>query len=198
MTRSRALALAAALLAATLLAAGCRARRAPAPAPPPRPVRAFTPPPPLVPALVVLHEPEIAETQSPVSVLPPPAASTRFPPPPPVRRRPAAPAAKPAAEPEEPAPPEPQAAPAIRLGEVLPASLARQLEQRLAEHTASARRVLDSIGSRRLSRDQADLAARIRAFLRQSEQMRARDLSAAAELSRRAALLAQELERSLK
>lgn len=196
MTRSRALA--AAFLASVLLAAGCRARRAAAPAPPPRPVRAFTPPPPLVPALVVLHEPEVAETQLPVSVLPPPAATTRFPPPPPVRRRRGAPAAKPAPEPEEPTPPEPQAAPAIHLGEVLPAALARQLEQRLAEHTASARRVLDSIGSRRLSRSQADLAARIRAFLRQSERMRARDLAAAAELSRRAALLAQELERSLR
>lgn len=191
--------LAAALLAAALFAAGCRARRPPAPAAPPRPVRSFTPPPPLVPALVVLREPEIAETQFPVSVLPPPPpASTEFPPPPPVRRRPAAPAAKPGPEPEEPAQPETPAAPEIRLGEVLPSGVARQLERQLAENIASARGVLERIRARRLSREQSDLAARIRAFLRQAEQMRARDLSAAAELSRRAALLAQELDRNLR
>lgn len=189
--------LASALLAAALFAAGCRARRAPAPAPPPRPVRSFTPPPPFLPAPVVLSEPEIAETQLPVSVLPPPPSATaEFPPPPPVRRRPAAPAAKPEAG--ETAQPETPALPEIRLGEVLPSDVARQLERQLAENTASARGVLERIRARRLSREQADLAARIRAFLRQAEQMRARDLSAAAELSRRAALLAQELERNLR
>ncbi|MEJ5368660.1 MAG: hypothetical protein WHT08_10100 [Bryobacteraceae bacterium] len=188
---------AALLLAAALLAGGCRARRAPAPAVPARPLRVFTPPPPLVPALVLLEEPAVPETKDAVSVLPPPPSSFRgFPPPPPVRRRPAPPPAKPEAG--EPAQPEPPAAPEIRLGEVLPADVARQLERQLAANTAAARGVLERIRGRRLTREQADLAARIRAFLQQAGQMRARDLAAAAELSRRAALLAQELERNLR
>lgn len=190
-----------ALLAAALLASGCRARRAPAPAPPPRPVRPFIPPPAIVPAAVLLAEPQIAETQPPVSVLPPPPlppALSQVPPPPrPARRRPAAPAAKP--EPEEPAPETPAApAPEIRLGEVLPGDVTRQLEQQMAENSAAARQVLDRIRGRRLGRDQADLAARIRAFLQQAQQLRARDLSAAAGLARRAALLAEELNRTLR
>jgi hypothetical protein len=49
-----------------------------------------------------------------------------------------------------------------------------------------------------LSREQAELAARIRGFLRQAGEIRARDLAAAAELSRRASLLARELEKSLR
>jgi hypothetical protein len=114
-----------------------------------------------------------------------------------VRRRPAAPAAKP--EPEEPAPETPAApAPEIRLGEVLPGDVTRQLEQQMAENSAAARQVLDRIRGRRLGRDQADLAARIRAFLQQAQQLRARDLSAAAGLARRAALLAEELNRTLR
>lgn len=188
-----------ALLAAALFSAGCRARRAPAPAVPARPVRAFVPPPPIVPAAVVLAEPETSETQTPVSVLPPPplpSAFPRVPPPPrPARRRPAAkPGPEETAAPETPAEP----APAVRLGEVIPRDLARQLERRLAADSAAARQVLERIRGRRLSRDQADLAARIRAFLRQADQMRASDLSAAAELSRRAALLAQELGKTLR
>ncbi len=190
-----------ALLAAALLAAGCRAGRAPAPSPPPRPVRTFSPPPAIVPAAVVLAEPQIAETQPPVSVLPPPPlppALSRVPPPPrPVRRRPPAPAAKP--EPEETAPEVPaEPAPEIRLGEVLPGEVARRLEQQFARDSAAASQVLDRIRGRRLSREQADLAARIRAFLQQAQQLRARDLSAAAGLARRAALLAGELNRTLR
>lgn len=192
-------ALALALFGAAFFSAGCRARRAPAPAVPARPVRVFLPPPPIVPALVVLAEPEMLETQTAVSVLPPPplpSAMPQVPPPPrPMRRRPAAkPESEETAAPETPAEP----APAVRLGEVLPGGLARQLERNLAAHSAAARQVLDRIRGRRLSRDQTDLAARIRAFLRQAEQMRASDLSAAAELSRRAALLAQELEKTLR
>lgn len=192
-------ALSLAVLSAALFSAGCRARRAPAPAVPARPVRAFVPPPPIVPASVVLAEPEAPETQTPISVLPPPPVPSAFPqvlpPPRPARRRPAA---KP--EPEETATPETPAepAPTIRLGEVLPGNLTRQLERRLADNSAAARKVLERIRGRRLSRDQADLAARIRAFLRQAEQMRSSDLTAAAELSRRAALLAQELEKTLR
>lgn len=192
-------ALAAAILAAALFSAGCRARR-PAPAPPPpRPLRVFTPPPDVIPAAVVLAEPQTPETQTPVSVLPPPPlppALSQVPPPPrPARRRPAA---KP--EPDEPPVPEIPAEPApeIRLGEVLPGEVARQLERQLAQNAAAARAVLERLRGRRLSRDQADLASRVRSFLRQAEQIRARDLSAAAELSRRASLLAQELDKSLR
>lgn len=189
--------LALALFSTALIAQGCRSRRAPAPAVPARPVRVFTPPPPPAPALVVLGEPEIAETKPPVSVLPPPPPSfPGFPPPPPARRRTAVPAPKP--ETGEPAHPEPPSAPEIRLGEVLPSEVARRLEHQLAENAAAARAVLARIRARRLTREQAELAARIRAFLQQAEQMRARDLAAAAELSRRAALLAQDLERNLK
>lgn len=195
-------ALALAVLASVLFSAGCRARRAPAPAAPVRPVRVFTPPPPMTPATAVLAEPEMEEPAIPVSALPqpplPPAVSEYPPSPRAVRRRPATPAAKPG--PEEPTNPESPAEPVpeIRLGEVLPGSVTRQLEQQLAENSAAARQVLERIRGRRLSRDQADLAARIREFLRQAEQIRARDLSAAAELSRRASLLARELDKSLR
>ncbi len=193
--------LAACLAAAALMFPGCRTRPAPAPAAPARPVRAFVPPPAIVPALVVLREPDEIETQPPVSVLPPPPlppALSRVPPPPrSVRRRPPAVAAKP--EPEETAPEVPaEPAPEIRLGEVLPGEVARSLEQQFARDSAAASQVLDRIRGRRLSREQADLAARIRAFLQQAQQLRSRDLSAAAGLARRAALLAGELNRTLR
>jgi len=81
---------------------------------------------------------------------------------------------------------------------VLPGDVASQYARQLDADLAAARRVLNSLRGRNLSREQADLANRIRTFLQQAEQIRARDLAAAAELGRRAAVLAQELERALR
>lgn len=194
-------ALAAALCAVVLIGPACR-KRAPAAPPPP----AFQPPPPITPAPVPMEEPAAVEKQQTPAELPkPPVPSvTEQLPPPPRPARPRRPAPRPApAKPEEAAPaPQPAetapAAPRPRLGEVLPGDAAAQYARQLEADMAAARQVLNALRGRRLSREQTDLANRIRTFLQQAERIRPRDLAAAAELGRRAALLAQELQRTLR
>lgn len=152
-----------------------------------------------------MEEPAPIEKQVPPAELPqppvPPAVEQLPPPPKPVRQRravgrPTTP--KPVEPAPAPQPSEPAAAAAPRLGEVLPDALAAQYTRQLDADMAAARQVLEALRGRRLTREQTELAGRIRTFLQQAAQIRRRDLAAAAELGRRAALLAQELERTLR
>jgi len=198
--------IAAVMAAGALLLFGpsCK-RRAPKTPPPPAPQQTFEPPPPIRPAPVPMEEPAAADKGQPPAALPqppvPPAVEQLPPPPKPARQR--RPAPRPAApKPEEPpapaAPAETAPAPNLRLGEVLPDDVAAQYERQLAADAAAAREVLAQARGRRLSREQSDLAARIRNFLEQAERIRQRDLASAAALGRRAALLAGELARTLR
>lgn len=161
----------------------------------PRPIEEPPLPPPPMPA-----PPE----QEPSVITP---SVIKLPPPPkPVRKRSNRTAAKPkpadskpaetpATTPSEPAAQPPQPAPVLE--EVIPGDETRRLRQNLADHQAIAREALAALKGRRLTREQNETAARIRAFLRQAAETENRDIAAAAELARRAALLAVDLRKSL-
>jgi hypothetical protein len=83
------------------------------------------------------------------------------------------------------------------LEEVLSGGESRRLRQNLADHQAAARRALDALKGRHLTREQSETASRVRAFLSQAAETESRDIAAAAELARRAALLAEDLRKSL-
>ncbi|MBI4893884.1 MAG: hypothetical protein HY821_24925, partial [Acidobacteria bacterium] len=61
-----------------------------------------------------------------------------------------------------------------------------------------ARQTLTRLTGRALSRDQAETASRIRSFLSQADEAQAKDPSLAAQLARRAELLARDLLNSVK
>ncbi len=66
------------------------------------------------------------------------------------------------------------------------------------QSTAAARVTLSRLQGRKLTAEQADAADRIRTFTSQAEQARKTDLRTAAQLARRAAVLARDLEANLK
>ncbi len=211
MRMGRFLALAAALIV-LVFQLGCR-RTQKAPPTPAAPVPKVEMPPPLKPQAKPLEEPQLPTPPQPtpqkepqmspnVITVPPP------PPPQPARRtkptqaakpKPAEPppATTPAAPAEETKPVQPAALPEPVLGEVIPGDQARRLEQTLAANLGTAQSVLAQIKGRRLTREQSESANRVRAFIRQSEQARRSDIAVAAELSRRAALLAEDLRKTL-
>jgi hypothetical protein len=84
------------------------------------------------------------------------------------------------------------------LGEVIPGDEARRLERSLADDLSAARSALASLKGRKLTREQSESATRIRAFVSRAEEVRKNDIAAAAELARRAALLSDDLLRTLK
>ena len=95
---------------------------------------------------------------------------------------------EPAVQPQKPAP---------VLEEVIPGDESKRLRQSLAENETAARKALDSLKRRRLTREQNETANRVRAFLRQASEAESSDIAAAAELARRAALLAEDLRKSI-
>lgn len=112
---------------------------------------------------------------------------------------PAEPSQAPAAE-QTPAPPPPlppSAAPAPKLGEVLPADKRKAYQASIDNDLAAAQKVLKEIEGRPLTREQAENADRVRAFIHQAGEARDSDISGAAQLARRAAILAGELVKSL-
>ncbi|MBN9659731.1 MAG: hypothetical protein J0H49_16220 [Acidobacteria bacterium] len=98
--------------------------------------------------------------------------------------------------PVNPAPPPTK--PEIKLAEVLTEEQRRDYNQTIDDSVGEARRALVSLQGRTLSREQSENESRVRTFIRQAEDTRASDVRAAAQLSRRAALLARELLESLK
>lgn len=98
--------------------------------------------------------------------------------------------------PANPAPPVTK--PEIKLAEVLTEEQRRDYNQTIDESVGEARRALVSLQGRTLSREQSENESRVRTFIRQAEETRASDVRAAAQFSRRAALLARELLETLK
>jgi hypothetical protein len=160
----------------------------------PHPIEEPPQPPPPLPAPPEQQPSVIAPN---VIKLPPPPKAAKKRPARPAAAKPKPEEAKPAGEPAEPAaqPAPPSTAPVLE--EVLPGDQSRRLRQSLASYQSAARHALAAIQGHRLSREQNETAARARAFLRQSEAAEGRDIAAAAELARRAALLAEDLRKSI-
>lgn len=219
----RASAVCAVLLVLTL--AGCRRAPKQPPTPPPPSVSAppLEMPPAPKPEPRVIEEPPLPPPPLPAPPEEEPTVITpsviKLPPPPkPARKRgngrpqaakPKPPETKPAdpkaadpkpaeappAQPADPAAQPPQPAPVLE--EVIPGDETRRLKQSLAESQAAARNSLAALKGRRLSREQNETANRVRAFLRQAAETESRDIGSAAELARRAALLAEDLRKSI-
>lgn len=92
-----------------------------------------------------------------------------------------------------PVPPPPPPA----LGEILTDARRRELENSLSEDVARARAALARTSGRRLTASQRESVNRIRTFIQQAEQAKTHDLSTALQLARRAALLGDDLARSM-
>lgn len=91
------------------------------------------------------------------------------------------------------APAEEPAAPAPQLGEVMTPGQRAELRRAFDEASAQARQSLSKLEGRALTAEQAESAARVKSFLSQAESLLEADLRSAAELARRAALLARDL-----
>ena len=76
---------------------------------------------------------------------------------------------------------------------MIPADQRRQLDANYTADLRTARDVLARLGTAKLDGTRAEMATRVRSFIRQAEEYHARDLVAAAELARRARLLAEDL-----
>lgn len=159
------------------------------------------PPPPPLPSPIKPHPPD---PMPPPGVQPPaPGLPKDAPPGTPVEELPPAP--KPEPQPRRrssrpvPAPPvnAPKAAPAEepapQLGEVLTPGQRTELRRAFDDASAQARQSLSKLEGRALTAEQAESAARVRAFLSQAESLLEGDPRSAAELARRAALLARDL-----
>jgi hypothetical protein len=169
-------------------AGGCRSSRI-TPAPPiaPAPVAAAAAPAPTPEAAV-----PTPASAPPAAAAPAPATVAPQPPSPAPVIHPPTPKPGPA---EAPAPP-PLPPPAF--GQILTPQ--QQTEFRVAYRQSAefARQTLSQLSGRPLSRDQADTANRVRSFLSQADEAQSKDPSAAAQLARRAELLARDLLNSFR
>ncbi len=164
----------------TLSSGGCNwFRRTPAPKPPPTPAPAPAP-----------------ATSTPEPVPPAPAPSAPAPSPTPAAPQPStpAPAVHPPKPKSEPAPvvatPPP---PPPALGQILTPQQQAEFRRSYQQSAQFARQTLSRLSGRTLSRDQAETATRIRSFLSQADEAQSRDPAVAAQLARRAELLARDL-----
>jgi len=177
-TRPASFALAAVM---ALSAGGCTwFRRTPAPPPPATPAPAPASPqlpPPAPEALSPRPKPDPAQAPVP-------------PPPPPTAVHPPKPKADPVQAPAQP-PPSPPA-----FGQILTPQQQTEFRRSYQQSAQFARQTLRELSGRPLTRDQADTANRIRSFLSQADEAQSKDPSAAAQLARRAELLARDLVNS--
>ncbi|MDX1982595.1 MAG: ATP-binding protein [Bryobacteraceae bacterium] len=129
------------------------------------------------------------------------------PPPPPATTPVEVPAPEPTPQPAPPPkpkptpPPAPSPAPAPKppaFGEILTPQQRAEANRAYEASARSARESLARTTGRALTRDQLDAANRIRSLLKQAEDARPADPSTAAQLARRAAILANDLALSLK
>lgn len=199
------------VLALSLAASGCWfGRKKPqAASTPPPPVPASTPAPKTKP----IEPPSVTVPAKPVGSLPqmpevqPANTPAETPPPKPVTKRavrkpsPKAPSATAAATvPPAPASPQPAAAavtsPVPQLGVLLTPEQRNQYEAEYSRDMASAMDGLIHVLETSLSPSQKESMTRIRSFMRQAEDAHGRDLATAAQLARRAAVLAQDLVQS--
>jgi hypothetical protein len=204
---------AAVALTLALTLSGCMFNKklAPAPAPVPAPARIPAPtaskPPVAQPQLP--PAPDLGSAPAPsVTSLPAPVTSTSTAPPPapakpkPVSRRPnrAKPVQPPVATsvPASGSPTSPASVTAPRLEEMLTPAQQAEMNHAVDQSTAAARVTLSRLQGHKLTTEQTDTADRIRTFASQAEQARKTDLRSAAQLARRAEVLARDLEASLK
>jgi hypothetical protein len=87
--------------------------------------------------------------------------------------------------------PTPVAAPA--LGQILTEEQKSEYRRSYEVSSEAARKTLSPLSVRKLTPEQKDTLARVQSFLRQADEARGRDWSLAAQLARRAELLAQDL-----
>jgi hypothetical protein len=99
---------------------------------------------------------------------------------------------EPAQAPAQPAPPPPA------FGQILTPQQQTELRRSYQQSAQFARQTLSQLSGRALSQDQADTANRIRSFLSQADEAQSKDPSVAAQLARRAELLARDLLNSLR
>ena len=177
-----------ALLAVMALTSnGCRLFRQTPKAPSLPPVPAAAPAAPQ-PAPV---EPATAEPKpSPTAVVPVPPVPEPAPPAPGVH--PPKPKPIPAQAPAQP-PPTPPA-----LGQILTPQQQTEFRRSYQQSAQAARQALSQLSGRALTRDQADTANRIRSFLIQADEAQPKDPSTAAQLARRAEILARDLINSIR
>lgn len=185
-----------------LLLGGCH-RNKPKPGPPLvlPPAKPSTAPPPVI-------EPPKVETPAGTPTQQPPADvqnQTQLPPAPeppkprPTRRRGRTiQAAKPVTPPATPAQPAEEAKQSTpQLGEMLSADQQKLYNRQYEVAVAESRQALSRMEGKALSKEQADSAGRIRAFLEQAETARGTDLRNAVQLAQRAMLLARDLVSTL-
>jgi hypothetical protein len=199
------------LLLSLVLLTGCPFQRKPQPGPTPQlppPRDPVVTPPIQVPEVKTEEEP-LEQSPPEVStpkIVTPPAQPVKVEEPPP-RRRPRPAAVKPAPEPAPPPAPTPAApseapssgtpAQAPQLGEVLGDDQRAAYTAQITGALASARQSLESLRGKNLNKAQQDDAARVRGFISQAEALKLSDLRSAAQLARRAALLAEDLASSV-
>ena len=154
------------------------AQPAPAPTPPQTtPAPAPVPPPP----------PQTTPAPAPQQTAPTPAPQQATPTPAPRPK----PARKPAATPKP-------AANVPQLGVLLTPEQRRQYEQDYSRSLGRSDQGLAEVSGYKLNAEQAETVARVRSFARQARELHDRDLATAAQLARRADLLAQDLLRALR
>ena len=153
-----------------LSAGGCKwFRRTPPPPVPPPPAPASAPAP------VPIPEPATPQPHPPAPVVHPP---------------------KPKPDPAQvPAPPPP---PPPAFGQILTPQQQAEFRRSYQQSAQFTRQTLSQLSGRALSRDQADAANRIRSFLSQADEAQSKDPSVAAQLARRAELLARDLLNSVR
>ena len=124
---------------------------------------------------------------------PAPAPSAPQPPPPAPAVHPRKPSPFPAPAPAPPQPPPPPA-----FGQILTPQQQAEFRRTYQQSAQSARQALSQLAGRALSRDQADTVNRIRSFLSRADEAQSKDPSTAAQLARRAEILARDLLSSVR
>lgn len=109
-----------------------------------------------------------------------------------------APAAPVPAETEVPVPTPPALSQTPQLGELISDARRLELGSEIEQSLNRARAALSLASQRALTRRQNETANRVRTFVRQAEDAKLRDISTAAQLARRADLLAQDLAATFK
>jgi len=182
------------VLVLAALAPGCRVFRRSRTAPPPPPPRALVKPPDTTPAPQPLPEPPQLTVSEPNLPAEAPLLEQEWPGPP---RRPRRPRLAPAAE-EAEAPEVAPAAPVPELAQILTPEQATSYNAAIDRNLQRAQRTARLLRSRKLNRDQAVYLERITSFIQQANDARRSDLVRAANLAERAAVLADDLLRSLR
>ena len=182
------------LLGLSLGLSGCWFGKKGASTPPPPAAQPKQAPPVLTPEPKPVEQkplpmPPPPEMKEPAQIALPAPPKTPLPRPPAKKKTPAAPA--PAAPAEQPQTPPPSPPP--QLGEILSDAERRQYESAYAQSLARARSALQQAAGKTLNATQRETVERIKTFIQQAEESKARGLATALQLVRRADVLGQDL-----